>query len=161
MFAASPTTHASWRSYSSYSNTSYSDPSSSSSASSPICAFPSWPRRSSLNSDDHTMSNYSLPSNSFITDEELFPPDKHSPIYAPPISPMSMSPASITQEETLRRSNAARVHVHDKNARDLVRELVELEKAKRGVLKRRKSSGASKKSRSGSGASKYMSPITE
>lgn len=74
---------------------------------------------------------------------------------------MSMSPASITQDETLRRSNAARLHAHDKNARDLVRELVESEKVKRGGSKRCKSSGASKKSRSGSGASKYMSPITE
>lgn len=130
------------------------------SANSPTCAYPSWPRRSSLNSaNEDNGSNLSYGhTSSFITDEELlatsFRPSNHQPNYNSCRSPASLSQCELSTEPQLSPCQVAK-----DSARNLVRELLELEKLKRS--KRRKNSSASKKSRSSSGSSKYMTPIIE
>lgn len=122
--------------------------SSSSRTQSPSCAFPSWPRRSSLSSNS---SNEDSSCSSYISDEELFPCvfDDAEQDITPPVTPhTSRSPASPS------RIHEARIVV---DAGAFMRQLVAEEKAKK-ERRRRKSS---KKSRSGSGASKHMSPILE
>ncbi|RKF71800.1 hypothetical protein GcC1_096009 [Golovinomyces cichoracearum] len=129
---------------------------------SPTCAFPSWPRRSSLsNSSETSDADYQhQQSTSYITDEELFPPTYRTSPCTPSYHFTSHSPASLSRSELSTEPRPPPCQVVQNSARDLVRELVELEKAKR-ALKRRKNSTTSKNSRTNSGASKYMSPIME
>ncbi|KAK2627979.1 hypothetical protein QTJ16_002625 [Diplocarpon rosae] len=142
----------------SYSTMSYASapmdiPSASSSRSqSTSCAFPSWPRRSSLSSNS-SCGDEPQSSSFIISDEELFPcvfdDAEHdcTPIATPNIS---RSPASP------HRMGEARIVVDNGS---LMRELMAQEKAKKE--RRRRRSSSSKKSRSGSGSSKHMSPILE
>ncbi|KAK6587088.1 hypothetical protein PZA11_000378 [Diplocarpon coronariae] len=116
------------------------------------CAYPSWPRRSSLSSpsscDDEPQS-----SSFIISDEELFPcvfddaEQDCTPVATPSTSRSPASPHLMGE---------ARIVVDHGS---LMRELVAQEKAKRE--RRRRRSSSSKKSRSGSGSSKHMSPILE
>ncbi|TVY78304.1 hypothetical protein LSUE1_G006955 [Lachnellula suecica] len=139
----------------SYSTSSPMDIPSSGTKSSPSCAFPSWPRRSSLSSNSSSDEEYH--NHSFvISDEELFPcvfDDVEQDItpLATPSSNASRSPASPMREQHI---------VVDHGT--LMRELIAEEKAKMERReRRRRRSGSSKKSRSGSGSSKHMSPIQE
>lgn len=118
---------------------------------SPSCAYPSWPRRSSLSSN--SSSDDDAQSTSFIiSDEELFPCvfDEAEQDCTPPATPScSRSPASPSMMCEMVVETGS-----------LMRHLVAEEKAKKE--RRRRRSTSSKKSRSGSGASKgHMSPIQE
>lgn len=117
----------------------------SSSRSSPSCAYPSWPRRSSLSSNSSDDSDYR--NHSFvISDEELFGDVfEDSPVSTPasersqsPVSPMLREPRFVVETGSL------------------MREVVRQEKARR----KRSASSSSKKSRRGS-KTKSMSPIQE
>ncbi|KAH7336350.1 hypothetical protein BKA65DRAFT_32492 [Rhexocercosporidium sp. MPI-PUGE-AT-0058] len=128
---------------------------------SPSCAYPSWPRRSSLSSNSSSgCEDEAIHSSSYITDEELFPCvfDDAEQDCTPPATPslgLSRSPASPSM------MCEARIVV---NNGSLMRELVAEEKAKKERSRRRKSSSSSRKSRSSSAASnksKHMSPIQE
>jgi hypothetical protein len=141
---------------SSYTTTPIDLPSSSGSRpQSPSCAYPSWPRRSSLSSnassDDH-----SDPASSFISDDDLlFPPvfDDNDPDCTPIASPYATrSPGEP----------AGAQHQVFVDTQALMRELIKEEKAKKEKEKKRRSrgSGGSRKSRSSSGG-KHMSPIQE
>ncbi|CZT02693.1 hypothetical protein WAI453_002170 [Rhynchosporium graminicola] len=115
------------------------------------CAYPSWPRRSSLSSN--SSGEDEAHSSSFITDEELFPCvfDDAELDCTPPTTPsLSRSPASPNMMCEARL-------VLDKGS--MMRQLVAEEKAKkeRRPLKR----SSSRKSRSSSASSKRMSPIQE
>ena len=128
-------------------------PSSGSRSSQASCAFPSWPRRSSLSSNtsaDEEYHNHSF----IISDEELFPSVFDDQDCTPPATPSSnssRSPASPMCEQQI---------VVDHGS--LMRDLIEEEKAKREKRERkRRRSRSSKKSRSGSGSSRHMSPIQE
>jgi hypothetical protein len=122
------------------------------SSQSPSCAYPSWPRRSSLSSgnssDAAEYHNHSF----VISDDELFPGvfddlELSSPMDTPD-SNGSRSPASF---------EPAQMVVVDHGA--LMRELIAQEKMER---KKRRVRAAGKKSRSGSAtSSKKMSPIQE
>jgi hypothetical protein len=140
----------------SYSTSSAMDiPSSGSRSSQASCAFPSWPRRSSLSSNtsaDEEYHNHSF----IISDEELFPCvfDDAEQDCTPPATPSSnssRSPASPMCEQQI-------VVDHGSLMRDLIaQERAKVEKRER----KRRRSGGSKNSRSGSGSSKHMSPIQE
>ncbi|KAG4444459.1 hypothetical protein IFR05_000050 [Cadophora sp. M221] len=124
---------------------------------SPSCAYPSWPRRSSLSSNSSSScEDEAAHSSSYITDEELFPCvfDDAEQDCTPPATPsLSRSPASPNM------MCEARIVVTNGS---LMRELVAEEKAKKEQRsRRRKSSSSSRKSRSSSAASKHMSPIQE
>lgn len=116
----------------------------------PSCAYPSWPRRSSLSSNSSHEDD--AQSTSFIiSDEELFPCvfDDAELDCTPPQTPhLSRSPASPSMMCDMVVDNGS-----------LMRQLVAEEKAKKE--RRRRRSTSSKKSRSSSGASKHMSPIQE
>jgi hypothetical protein len=141
---------------SSYNTTSPMDiPSTSSSRpQSPSCAYPSWPRRSSLDSESSSEDRNSTPS-SFISDddlEDIFPAvfDDAEQDCTPIASPYgNRSP------ETSSSMHQAQVVV-DTGA--LMRELIAQEKAKK-ARKRRSRSSSSRKSRNET--SKHMSPILE
>ncbi|KAF4630672.1 hypothetical protein G7Y89_g7466 [Cudoniella acicularis] len=130
-------------------------PSSSSRSQSQSCAYPSWPRRSSLSSNSSCDEEYH--NRSFIiSDEELFPGvfDDAESDYSPlstPSSNTSRSPASPT---IMREPQIVVDHG------TLMRELVAQEKMEKR-RRRRSANGSSKKSRSASGGSKRMSPIQE
>jgi hypothetical protein len=121
---------------------------SSSRPASPSCAYPSWPRRSSLSSDSSTEER----ATSYISDddlEDLFPCvfDDAAQDCTPPITPF----ATRSPE-----ASAAMHHVVvDTGA--LMRQLIAEEKAKK-ERKQRRRSGSSRKSRS---VPKQMSPILE
>lgn len=139
-----------------------------SSSPSPVCAFPSWPRRSSLNcSKDECGPFSSASSSSFITDEELFScssPDYSNHLPSFPFSTVvsANSPASLGHCDASATSQPPQCQVAHNSARDLVRELIELEKVKRAAKRRKNSASLTRKSRSScSGTSKYMSPIME
>jgi len=117
---------------------------------SPSCAYPSWPRRSSLSSnsscEDHATS--------FISNddlEDLFPCvfDEAEQDCTPPVTPFAtrspQASSAVHQEQVVVDTGA------------LMRELIAEEKAKKERKRRR--SGSSRKSRSGT--SKHMSPILE
>lgn len=112
---------------------------------SPSCAYPSWPRRSSLSSNSSTDTR----ATSFISDddlEDLFPSvfedSEHD--CTPPATPCATRSPDVQAQV-----------VADTGA--LMRELIVQEKAKKEKRQRRRS-GSSRKSRSGA---KHMSPILE
>jgi len=112
---------------------------------SPSCAYPSWPRRSSLSSNSSTEER----ATSFISDddlEDLFPLvfDDSEHDCTPPTTPFANRSPDIQAQVVV-----------DTGA--LMRDLIAQEKAKRERKSRRRS-GSSKKSRSGT---KHMSPILE
>lgn len=112
---------------------------------SPSCAYPSWPRRSSLSSNSSTEER----ATSFISDddlEDLFPLvfDDSEHDCTPPTTPFANHSPDIQAQVVV-----------DTGA--LMRDLIAQEKAKRERKSRRRS-GSSKKSRSGT---KHMSPILE
>ncbi|KAI6244488.1 hypothetical protein HI914_07409 [Erysiphe necator] len=142
--SGSPTHSTHWQAYSTHS---------------PTCAYPSWPRRSSLNSTEENNGSTSCGhSSSFITDEELIASAYHSTNFQPSINSVR-SPASTSHCELSTEPQLSPCQVEKDSARNLVRELLQLEKSKRN--KKRHNSNASKKSRSNSGGSKYMTPIIE
>ncbi|KAH8684529.1 hypothetical protein BGZ60DRAFT_426902 [Tricladium varicosporioides] len=118
------------------------------------CAYPSWPRRSSLSSNSGSDEYHNC--SFIISDEELFPgvfedaDSDYSPL-STPSSNTSRSPASPT---IMREPQMQMVVDHG----TLMRELVAQEKMEK---RRRKAKSMSKKSRSSSGSSKRMSPIQE
>jgi hypothetical protein len=125
---------------------------------SPSCAYPSWPRRSSLSSNSSSEDQIETPS-SFISDddlEDLFPSvfddaDQDCTPIATPYATRSPGEGASIQHQTAVDTHA------------LMRELVKQEKAKREKEKKRRSrtsSSSSRKSRSGS-SEKHMSPILE
>jgi hypothetical protein len=124
---------------------------------SPSCAYPSWPRRSSLSSNSSIEDQSETPS-SFISDddlEDLFPSvfddaDQDCTPIATPYATRSPGEGASIQHQTAVDTHA------------LMRELVKQEKAKREEKKRRSrtSSSSSRKSRSSS-SGKRMSPILE
>ena len=114
------------------------------------CAFPSWPRRSSLSSNED---KEELRATSFISDddlEDLFPCvfDDREQDYTPVVTPSRTPEAQVVVD-----------------CGELMRDLIAQEKAKKERrARRRSSSSSSKKSRSSSGSSsssKRMSPIQE
>lgn len=132
--------------------------SSSSRSTSASCAFPSWPRRSSLDSSVPSGSSEEPLATSYISDDDLFPCvfDESEPEYSPISSPNSIlspaSPSAFPAEEEL-----APPPVFDLRAlqQQYLKELKAQKKEKKG----RRSSSGSKKSRSSS--SRQMSPIME
>lgn len=123
---------------------------------SPSCAFPSWPRRSSLSSTSSSEDRNDPPS-LFISDddlEDLFPsvfddaePDC-SPI-ASPYAPRSPSEPAVQQQ-----------HQVAVDSRALMRELAKEDKAKKEKKLRRSRAAGSRRSRTSS-SGKHMSPILE
>lgn len=112
---------------------------------SPSCAYPSWPRRSSLSSNSSTEER----ATSFISDddlEDLFPCvfDDSEHDCTPPATPFNNRSPDVQAQVVV-----------DTGA--LMRELIAQEKAKK-ERKQRRRSGSSRKSRSGT---KHMSPILE
>ena len=110
------------------------------------CAFPSWPRRSSLSSNED---KDELRATSFISNddlEDLFPCvfDEREQDCTPVVTPSRTPEAQVVVD-----------------CGELMRDLIAQEKAKKERRARRRSSSSSKKSRSGSGSSKRMSPIQE
>ncbi|KAF7950528.1 hypothetical protein EAE96_007810 [Botrytis aclada] len=151
----------------SYSTSAMEIPSSSSSRpQSPSCAYPSWPRRSSMNSNDSIdaqTQNYSYTSSAF-SDEELscglytsvFEEEDCSPLATPNVRSPS---GSMCEPQYVVVDNAA-----------LMRELIAqhaAEKAKKrekaAEKSKKKHGSSSRKSRHSSGAhsSKHMTPISE
>lgn len=131
-------------------------PSSSSRPHSPSCAFPSWPRRSSLSS---TSSNEDRdPPSLFISDddlEDLFPSvfDDADTDCTPITSPYApRSPGEPT--------GAAHQHQVAVDSHALTRELIKEEKAKKEKKLRRSRTSSSRRSRTSS-SGKRMSPILE
>ncbi|RDL36500.1 Uncharacterized protein BP5553_05852 [Venustampulla echinocandica] len=121
------------------------------SSQSPSCAYPSWPRRSSLSSDNSSDSGDYHNRSFIISDEELFPGVfDDSELCSPadtPNSTASRSPASLEPAQMIVDHGT------------LMREVIAQEKAER---RRRRARTSGKKSRSGSAASsKKMSPIQE
>lgn len=117
---------------------------SSSRQSTPSCAYPSWPRRSSLDSNEDREAGHAT---SYISDDDLV--DLYPSVFeeqdCTPIATPSRTPEF--QEQVIVDTGA------------IMRELIAQEKAKKEKRRRRSSS---KKSRSGSGtSSKHMSPIAE
>lgn len=148
-FSISPTAPST-----SYSSAPMDIPSSGSRSSQASCAFPSWPRRSSLSSNssaDEEYHNHSF----IISDEELYPcvfddTEDCTPPATPSSNP-SRSPASPMCEQRI-------VVDHGSLMRDLIaQEKARLEKRDR----KRRRSNASNKSRSGSDSSRRMSSIQE
>lgn len=116
---------------------------------SPSCAYPSWPRRSSLGNSSHEDEPKST--SFIISDEELFPcvfDDEQQDITPPATPSYSRSPASPSMMCNMVVETGS-----------FMRRLVAEEKANKQKKRRRSVSG--KKSRSSSGASKHMSPIQE
>ncbi len=116
------------------------------------CAYPSWPRRSSLSSDSG--SGYQGPVDSYISDDDLvFPSVFDDADYTPlptPHSNCARSPAAlvaITPEPQVVVDTAA-----------VMRHLIAEERARRE--RKHRGSRSSRKSRSSS-SGKPMSPITE
>lgn len=122
---------------------------------SPSCAFPSWPRRSSLESNQN---QEDAPATSFISDDDLFPcvfddaEQDCSPVATPSASRSPSASSMMVQQ----------FQVVDTAA--LMKELIaqhQLEmNAQPKKERRRRRSESSRKSRSGS-SNKYMSPILE
>jgi len=144
-FTSSPMASPASSIYSSYSMSSTSSSSCDSRPQSPNCAYPSWPRRSSLSG------GVTEEPTSFISDDDLFPDvfdDNESdctPIASPCRSPpqTSMREAEIISFTTIREMLA-------------MQKQLEGEKKKR---KRRSSSSSSRKSKTGH--AKTMSTIQE
>ncbi|KAH8816317.1 hypothetical protein F5884DRAFT_217590 [Xylogone sp. PMI_703] len=120
------------------------------------CAFPSWPRRSSLDSSAPTSPSEETLATSYISDEDLFPCvfDESEPEYSPISTPNSIlsptSPSAYLQEE-----EAAPAPAFDFRA--LQQQYLKAMKAPKKEKKSRRSS--SKKSRGT--VSRQMSPIME
>ncbi|KAK0635149.1 hypothetical protein B0T17DRAFT_480745 [Bombardia bombarda] len=125
------------------------------------CAFPSWPRRSSLSESDATEER----ATSFLSDEDLFPQDVfeddlHSISSSGTVSPLQSPPMPDKTEAQLlemRREQAA-------YQREVVRFLVnEKEKRKQAAAKRgrRSSSGSSSSKKSPKSKLSAMTPIAE
>ncbi|TAQ83108.1 hypothetical protein B7494_g8568 [Chlorociboria aeruginascens] len=119
---------------------------------SPSCAFPSWPRRSSLSSNSSIEEE--SPATSFLSDVELFPSvfddaeQDQTPPFTPPIS----------------RSPSFEAQVVDHG--ELMRELIAQHQAQQMAApkkekKRRRSSSSTSRKSSRSNSSKPMSPIAE
>jgi hypothetical protein len=111
------------------------------------CAYPSWPRRSSLLSNSNIEDEKARFSSFVISDEELFPcifSNAEQDCKHPVTLHASRSPASPSMMSQI-------------NDGPLLRELVSQEK----VRIRRRKHVCSNKPRSGSGRSKHMSPILE
>lgn len=135
----------------SYSTTPMDIPSSSRTRSaSPSCAYPSWPRRSSLDSNDSSTEDQ-VPVNSYISDDDLLFPCVFDDAESTPLT----TPHSIRSPASTAMMPEAQVVV-DTGA--LMRQLIAEEKAKRE--RKRRGSRSSRKSRSGS-SGKPMSPIKE
>lgn len=121
------------------------------SSQSPSCAYPSWPRRSSLSNDNSSDSGHYHNRSFIISDEELFlgvfdDSELSSPADTPN-SNASRSPASLEPAQMIVDHGT------------LMREVIAQEKMER---RRRRAKAAAKKSRSGSAtSSKKMSPIQE
>ena len=117
---------------------------------SPSCAYPSWPRRSSLSSSESGCEEQA-PVSSYISDDDLLFPcvfeDAECTPLATPQSNRSPTATSMMPEAQV---------VVDTGA--LMRQLIAEEKAKRE--RKRRGSRSSRKSRSGS-SGKQMSPIQE
>jgi hypothetical protein len=146
-FTTSPTSSPGSSLYSSYSSYSISSiPSSDSSSQGSSCAFPSWPRRSSLDGSE------TQEANSFISDDDLFPEvfDENESDCTPITSPCRSPPHTTLEELEIVSFTAVR------NMLALHKELQPEKKQRR---KRRSSSSSSRKSRSG--LAKPMSPIQE
>jgi hypothetical protein len=146
LFTTSPTSSPGSSLYSSYSSYSISPtPSSDSSSQGSSCAYPSWPRRSSL---DGAVAQEPT---SFISDDDLFPEvfDENDSDCTPIASPCRSPPRTTMEELEIVSFTAVR------NMLALHKEL-QPEKKRR---KRRSSSSSSRKSRSG--PAKPMSPIQE
>ena len=146
-FTTSPTSSPGSSLYSSYSSYSISStPSSDSSSQGSSCAYPSWPRRSSL---DGAVSQETA--TSFISDDDLFPEvfDENDSDCTPIASPCRSPPRTTMEELEVVSFTAVR------NMLAMHKEL-QPEKKRR---KRRSSSSSSRKSRSG--PAKPMSPIQE
>ena len=116
---------------------------------SPSCAYPSWPRRSSLSSSDSGCEEQA-PVTSYISDDDLLFPcvfeDAECTPLATPQSSRSPTSTSMMPEQVVVDTGA------------LMRQLIAEEKAKRE--RKRRGSRSSRKSRSGS-SGKQMSPIQE
>ena len=113
---------------------------------SPSCAYPSWPRRSSLSSESSCHDEISA--TSYISDEDLFPCvfDDAEQDCTPPATPNTCrSPASCEAQIVVDNGT-------------FMRELIAQDKARKE--RRRRRSGSSRKSRTGS-STKHMSPILE
>ena len=141
-------------SWSSYTTAPIDMPSSSGSRpQSPSCAYPSWPRRSSLSSNSSN-DDHNDPPSSFISDDDLsFPPvfddtDQDCTPIASPYAARSPGEPAGAQHQVLVDTQA------------LMRELVKEEKAKKEKKRRNRGSGGSRKSRSSS-SGEHMSPIQE
>ncbi|KAI0998635.1 hypothetical protein K3495_g9561 [Podosphaera aphanis] len=130
---------------------------------SPSCAFPSWPRRSSLTGAKNCQSDPSQIPDSFITDEELFlePSSHEREFHTSSSSSICQSFVSPSRAEPMIHQSSQPRRDVSKSDRDIIRELVQLEKAKKAARKNRKGLASSKKTRTTSGGSKYMSPIME
>ncbi|KAK4228354.1 hypothetical protein QBC38DRAFT_160310 [Podospora fimiseda] len=120
------------------------------------CAFPSWPRRSTLSDDDDC---YEERVSSYLSDEDLlFTPetyedDSSSNASASPVhSPIQQFPTEAELLELQRQKMAYQ--------REIMKVIIaEKEQRKRQALKRR--SGSSKKSSKSSKTSAMMTPIAE
>ncbi len=143
-FTTSPTSSPGSSLYSSYSSYSISPgPSSNSSSQGSLCAYPSWPRRSSLDGAEVQEAT------SFISDDDLFPEvfDENESDCTPIASPCRSPPQTTMEELEVVSFTAVR------NMLALHKELLPENK------QRRKSRRSSRKSRSGH--AKPMSPIQE
>jgi len=113
---------------------------------SPSCAFPSWPRRASLDSNEDREGAHAT---SYISNddlEDLFFPSVFEEQDSTPLATPSRTPD--LQEQVIADTGA------------MMRALIAQEKARKERRRRKTSSG--KKSRSSSGTSqKHMSPIAE
>ncbi|KAG0651594.1 hypothetical protein D0Z07_1812 [Hyphodiscus hymeniophilus] len=135
----------------SYSTTAMDIPTSSRTrAQSPSCAYPSWPRRSSLSSSESSSDDQG-PVNSYISDDDLlfpcvFDDAECTPLATPHLDRSPVSHTLMPEAQVVVDTGA------------LMRQLIAEEKAKRE--RRRRGSRSSRKSRSGS-SGKPMSPIKE
>jgi hypothetical protein len=142
-FTSSPLSSPASSIYSTYSVMSTS--SSESNSRGPSCAYPSWPRRTSLNG------SVVEEATSFISDDDLFPEvfDDNESDCTPIASPCRSPPQTTVREAEIISFTT-------------IREMLALEKELQPEKKRRKrrsSSSSSRKSRSG--PAKQMSPILE
>lgn len=130
------------------------------------CAFPSWPRRSSLSESE----NEERPT-SYLSDEDLFPSDPfeddaHSVSSAGSASPQFLQspPQQVTEAELLDRQRE-----HAAHQREVMRFLMgEKERRRQAAKKQRRSSSSSSSGSSSSSAKKSpksklsaMTPIAE
>ncbi len=119
------------------------------------CAFPSWPRRSSLSASAATSESRAT---SYLSDEDLFPADpleddaRSVSSAGSTASPAAMTPPVLTEDEMLEMQRERQAY-----QRELVRFLMSEKERRRQQQQQRRRSGSGNGNGNGSGGSRRNS----